>query len=339
MLDKTERLVALVPQLSDLLRLSDDEKEIAVRAAQLCKADLVTQMVTDFTALQGIMGREYALLSGEREEVAQAIYEHYLPRHAGDEVPDSRPGLVVGLANRLDSLAGLFAVGLAPSGSADPYHLRRDALGMVNNLIAHRQTFSVPAGLALATQEMPVDVDEASLAETAAFIRERLRGVLRDEGLAFDVVDAVLSDDLGDDPYRALVAAHQLSDWVSREDWPEILAAYSRCARILRTAPPAMDLSDVDPDLLVEPAAKALHAAYQKASAQIYAAPSDDPRQNSIDGLLTAFVPLIELINEFFDEVLVMAEENILRRNRLALLRAIADLTKGVVDLSKLQGF
>jgi glycyl-tRNA synthetase len=296
-------------------------------------------MVTDFTALQGIIGREYALLSGEREEVAQAIYEHYLPRHAEDEAPDSRPGLVVGLANRLDSLAGLFAVGLAPSGSADPYHLRRDALGIVHNLIAHRQTFSVPAGLAVAARALPVEVDEASLAETAAFVRERLRGVLRDEGLAFDVVDAVLSDDLGDDPYRALVAARQLSGWVSREDWPEILAAYSRCARILRTVPSAMDLTDVDQDLLVEPAAKELHAAYQKASAQIYAAPSDDPGESSIDALLTGFVPLIEPIKKFFDQVLVMAEEEDLRRNRLALLQAIADLAKGVVDLSKLQGF
>jgi glycyl-tRNA synthetase len=332
MLDKTQRLERLVPQLCRILGLSKEETRIAERAAQLCKADLVTQMVTDFTALQGIMGREYARLSGEPEGVAQAIFEHYLPRHAGDAVPDSRPGLVVGLANRLDSLMGLFAVGLAPSGSADPYHLRRDALGLVHNLIAHRESFAVRKGLSLAAELIPVTMTDAALDETATFVRERLRGVLRDEGWAFDVVDAVLSDRQGDDPFRARVAVEQLAGWVCREDWPQLLAAYSRCVRILRTRPEGLSVEALSPEQFVEPATRALYAICQTAAAQI-------SPHNSVDELLTAFQPLVVPITTFFDEVLVMAEDQVLRANRLALLQRIADLTTGIVDLSKLQGF
>ncbi len=332
MLDKTRRLERLVPTLCAMLGLSEEETRVAERAAHLCKADLVTQMVTDFTALQGTMGREYARLSGEREAVAVAIHEHYLPRSAGDAAPATRPGLVVGLANRLDSLAGLFAVGLAPSGSADPYHLRRDAMGLVHNLIAHRQPFSIHRGLAHAASLMPVPVDEAALEETAAFVRERLRGVLRDEDYAFDVVDAVLSARRGDDPYRARVAVEQLAAWVARDDWPQTLAAYSRCVRILRTAPQGLNLDALDPDRFVEPATRALHAAHLKTADQV----SPD---SSVDELLTAFLPMVEPITIFFDEVLVMAEDEALRTNRLALLQRVADLTKGIVDLSRLQGF
>jgi glycyl-tRNA synthetase len=339
MLDKTERLEALVPKLCKMLDLTDDEAQIAARAAHLCKADLVTQMVTDFTALQGVMGREYAILSAEPGEVAAAIYEHYLPRHAGDAAPITQAGLAVGLANRLDSLIGLFAVGLAPSGSADPYHLRRDALGVVHNLITHGQPFSVREGLALAADLMPVPVSETSLEETATFIRERLRGVLRDQGYAFDVVDAVLSDALGDDPYRAHMAVGQLARWVARDDWPTILAAYSRCVRILRTAPKGLDLERLHPERFVEAATKALYVAYRSAATELHATPSLAGIDSTVDDLLTAFLPLVEPITTFFDEVLVMAEDSVLRTNRLALLQRIADLAQGIVDLSRLQGF
>jgi glycyl-tRNA synthetase len=332
MLDKTRRLERLVPKLCRILDLPPDETQTAARAAHLCKADLVTQMVTDFTALQGIMGREYALLSGEPPEVAHAILEHYLPRFADDAAPSTRPGLVVGLANRLDSLAGLFAIGLAPSGSADPYHLRRDALGVVHNLIVHRQPFSVRKGLALAAELLPLPVDDTVLDETAAFVRERLRGVLREEGFAFDVVDAVLSERRGDDPYRARVAAEQLTNRVALDDWTTTLAAYSRCVRILRTKPEGVRLGAIDPDAFVEPATRTLHAAWQKTAVRI--SPS-----SSVDELLTAFLALVKPITTFFEEVLVMADDTTLRANRLALLQGIADLTQGIVNLSKLQGF
>jgi glycyl-tRNA synthetase len=332
MLDKTRRLEKLVPGLCARLNLSDGETRHAQRAARLCKADLVTKMVIDFTALQGIMGREYALRSGEHEAVATAIYEHYLPRHAGDASPTTGPGLVLGLANRLDSLSGLFAVGLAPSGSADPYHLRRDALGLIHNLLAHSQPFSVREGLALAAGSIPVPTDADSLDETATFVRERLRGVLRDEGFAFDVVDAVLSDQRGDDPYRARVAVEQLTGWTEREDWPETLAAYSRCVRIIRTRQDSVSVEYLDPDRFVEPATQTLYEAYEVAAALVNS-------DSSVDELFTALLPLVPPITAFFDEVLVMAEDQELQANRLALLQRIAEFPEGISDLSKLQGF
>jgi glycyl-tRNA synthetase len=332
MLDKTKRLERLVPQLCARLDLSAEETRHAQRAARLCKADLVTHMVKDFTALQGIMGREYALLSGEPKQVALAIYEHYLPRYAGDALPVTGPGLVVGMANRLDSLIGLFAVDLAPSGSADPYHLRRDALGLIHSLIGRRQPFSIAEGLALAAESIPVPVDAATLSETAKFVRERLRGVLRDEGHDFDVVDAVLSDERGDDPYRARVAVKQLSEWTARDDWADTLAAYSRCVRILRGIPEGVDVGAVDPHRFVEPATRELFAAYQQAASLI-------TPDSSVDEFCTAFLALVPHITDFFDEVLVMDEDQALQANRLGLLQKIADLPAGILDLSRLQGF
>jgi glycyl-tRNA synthetase len=331
MLDKTRRLEKLVPQLAGILELNDREREIAQRAAHLCKADLATHMVVEMTSLQGVMGREYALKSGETPEVAQAIYEHYLPRSAGDASPESKPGLVVGLANRLDSLAGLFAVGLAPTGSSDPYGLRRDALGVVQNLLAHELPFSVRAGLKAAAALMPVQVSQESLAAALEFVVERLRGVLRDEGFAYDVVDAVLAA-RGDDPFRARQAVEQLSRWVARDDWSRILENYARCVRITRDYDERFTL---DPARFQQPAEEALYAAYQKAYAQV-------TPENSADEFLTAFVPLVDIIDAYFAResgVMVMDEDVNLRENRLAQLQHIAALAEGIVDLSRLEGF
>jgi len=186
MLDKTRRLERLAPIIGEGLGLSTGEMETTHRAALLCKADLATQMVVELTSLQGVMGREYALRSGEPESVANAIYEHYLPRFAGDRLPATRPGLVLGLANRLDSLIGLFAVGLAPTGSADPYGLRRDALALVSVLIETETDYSIAGGLRDAARLLPqgAQVDEASLEASLEFVRRRLEGVLREGGCA-----------------------------------------------------------------------------------------------------------------------------------------------------------
>jgi glycyl-tRNA synthetase len=331
MLDKTHRIEALVPQLANMLGLSDKEQEIAQRAAHLCKADLATHMVVEFTSLQGVMGREYALKSGEKPAVAEAIFEHYLPRFAGDASPHAQPGLVVGLANRLDSLAGLFAVGLTPTGSADPYHLRRDALGLVQNLIIHQRPFSVQEGLAAAAQLLPVTVPEDALAGALDFVVERLRGVLREQGFRYDVGDAVLAA-RGDDPFRAHQAAEELSRWVARDDWSRILDNYARCVRITR------DLEDrftLDPAHFVQPAEEELYAAYREARAQV------TPR-STVDEFLTAFTPLVDVIDRYFAResgVMVMARDQTLRENRLAQLQHIAALAEGIVDLSRLEGF
>lgn len=327
MLDKVKRLEALVPRLAERLNLSPEEQSVAERAAQLTKADLATQMVIEFTSLQGIMGRDYALHSGEDPAVAQAIFEHYLPRGANDALPESRAGIVVGIADRLDSLVGLFAVGMQPSGSSDPYALRRAALGLVQILIQREIALNLAGAVAEAAANIPVEVTPETRQGVLDFVQRRLQSVLLEAGYRYDVVEAVLAEQ-GEIPYRAAQAVEALNRWVEREDWEQLLTAYSRTARIVR----GTEKHDLDPAALQEEASRRLYQAYQTAQVQL------DNTKN-VDGFCEAFRPLVEPINTFFDEVLVMAEDATLRENRLALLQRITALADGIADLSQLQGF
>jgi glycyl-tRNA synthetase len=330
MLDKSTRLETLAAQIGERLQLTAVEIKTTERAARLCKADLATQMVVEFTGLQGLMGYEYAKLSGEPEAVAAAIVEHYYP-HAplpGDSL--SRPGLALNLANRLDSLCGLFAVGKAPSGSADPFALRRDALSLVTNLLEMETAFNLWEGLQLAAELLPVEVSPASLAETGEFITRRLEGVLKEEhNLPHDVVQAVLAE-RGDNPWPALQAARDLEQAVARPDWEDTLNAYARCVRIVR---PIEERYTVQPALFEEPVEQTLYTAYQQVRASLSPASAMAAVIEAIREMLVA------PINEFFDGVLVMAEDEAVKQNRLALLQDIRDLTKGYADFSQLQGF
>jgi len=336
MLDKTHRVRGLVGDLAPLLDMAPGETDIACRAAELCKADLTTRMVVEMTALQGVMGRYYAAQSGEPPEVAQAIFEHYLPRFNGDVLPQSRPGMVVGLADRLDTLAGLFAVGLAPTGNKDPFAQRRAALGLLQNLIGRQIDLDLRAALELAADRLPQAAQAGEgqgwLAGCLEFIRERLRNILLDQGRRYDVVDAVLAAQ-GHNPLRSARAVHALGIWVTRPDWHTILPAYARCVRITRDFTVKFPL---DVQGLSHPAEHALHQAYQGAEARMA---GGQYQAGSVDGLLEAFLPMIPHINRFFDEVLVMTDDPALRENRLALLQRIAALADGVADLSKLEGF
>ncbi len=345
MLDKTHRLEQLAPAIGEELGLSAGELETVRRAARLCKADLATQMVVELTSLQGIMGREYALRSGEREAVAEAIYEHYLPRFAGDRLPATRPGLVLGLANRLDSLAGLFTVGLSPTGSADPYGLRRETLGLVTALIETETDYSIARGLDMAAGLLPapggplrepigIDAGAEGLSPLYAcldFVKRRLEGVLRERNLRHDVVQAALAE-RGDNPYRCWEAARDLQKWVEREDWGSLLIAYARCKRIVRPIAEEVKEYRVDPGAFVEEAGRDLWVAYLEATRDL--GPDRD-----VDGVMNALRQLTDPINTFFDQVLIMADDQALRRNRLALVYAIAAIPDGVVDLSQVMGF
>jgi glycyl-tRNA synthetase len=328
MLDKTQRIVALADDLGTSLGLNAAEKALALRAAQLCKADLGTHMVVEMTSLQGTMGRYYALDSGEPEGVALAIFEHYLPRYAGDHTPRSRPGLAVGMADRLDSLAGLFAAGLAPTGNKDPFALRRAALGLVQNLIAWEQDFDLRPALQAAAAHLPVEADPQVQAATLDFIIERMRNLLLDQGWRYDVVDAVLQAQ-GHNPAWAGRAVRELTEWVGRPDWGDILPTYARCVRITRDFE---QLFAVEQQALAEPAEVELFEALRKAE-------SAGCEPGSVNDFLTAFLPMMPTINHFFDEVLVMAEDARLRENRLGMLQRIAALAAGAADLSRLEGF
>jgi glycyl-tRNA synthetase len=328
MLDKSHRITALVGDLAGQVGLAGDELAVARRAAELCKADLATQMVVEMTSLQGLMGQYYALNSGEPEAVALAIFEHYLPRYAGDRTPEGRPGLAVGLADRLDSLVGLFAAGLAPTSNKDPFALRRAALGLVQNLIAWDLSFDLKAALEAAATHQPVQAGPESRKAVLDFVVERLRNALLEQGRRYDVVDAVLAAQ-GWDPARASRAVKELEGWVSRPDWNSILPAYARCVRITRDL---QERYSVVPPAFAERAEVELYEALIGAEAK--------PRSpGSADDFLSAFLPMIPAINHFFDAVLVMAEDKRLRLNRLGLLQRIAALADGVADMSRLEGF
>jgi glycyl-tRNA synthetase len=328
MLDKTARIGVLVDKVGEQLGLDEAEQATAKRAAELCKADLVTSMVVEMTSLQGYMGKQYALRSGEPQEVAEAIFEHYLPRAAGDQLPQHKPGLAVGIADRLDSLAGLFAAGMAPSGNKDPFAMRRAALGMVQALIGWELDFDLRAGLKDAAAALPIDSNSENQADCMRFIIERMRSLFLEEGWNYDVVDAVLAAQ-GHNPAGAHKAVEQLAAWVARDDWHEILPAYSRCVRITR------DLEEtfrVKPEEFVEGYEETLLAALE-------AAEKTERAPGSVDDFFEAFLPMIPVINAFFDNVLVMDEDIALRANRLAMLQRISALADGAADLSRLEGF
>ncbi len=329
MLDKVKRITRLVQALSSVFGLDSAETAVAVRAAELCKADLGTHMVVDMTSLQGLIGRHYALRSGESPAVAEAIFEHYLPRFAGDVLPQSQAGLVVGVADRLDTLAGLFAAGLAPSGAKDPFAQRRAALGLVQALIAQDLDFDLEYALKeIASPGLPIPISAENQSACLQFIVERLRNLLLEQNFRYDVVDAILSAQ-GSNPARAARAVKALTAWVSRPDWNTVLPAYARCVRITR------DLKErypVKPELLVEKEEKALLAALETAE-------NSPRRPASVDDYLNAFLPMIPAVDRFFDAVLVMAEDRSLRENRLGILQRIAALAEGVAEMSKLEGF
>ena len=329
MLNKVERLKTLAPQVAQMLKASPAQVADATRAAALAKSDLVTSMVVEMTSLQGVMGEIYALKSGESPTVAQAIREHYLPRAAGDANPTSTPGLALSLADKLDSLSGLFAVGAIPTGSADPFGLRRAALGVVNNLLATQTDFSVKAGLAVAAALQPVTVTPEAINETAAFITRRLQGILLEMGYAHDVVEAVLAV-RGDNPYAGQRACAALSELVRQPWWADAFVAYARCARITRNLDGVLPLN---PAAYVESVEQQLHDAYT--AAQTVLTSSAEPAAILGEQIQALQSP----INAYFEKVLVNAEDETVRKARLALVQRIAALPVAVADLSKLQGF
>ncbi|MEW5988061.1 MAG: glycine--tRNA ligase subunit beta [Chloroflexota bacterium] len=330
MLDKARRVEKLTGEVARLLALSGEETAVAQRAAALAKADLATSLVVEMTSLQGILGGHYARLSGEPAAVAAAIAEQY------QAVSRTRPGLALALADRLDSLVGLFAVGLAPKGSNDPFALRRAAIQIVENLLANQVELDLrpaleAAEVLLITEGTRPAVPSAPLVPSAPmtvldFITGRLEVVLQERDYRTSVVRAALAEQ-SHNPYAAARATAALSEVVTLDEWPALLDAYARCVRITRSQPESYELR---PAAFHLPAEKALLAAYQQAAAVR-------------DGTVANFVAILRemrpAISDFFDRVLVMDEDAAVRQNRLALLQHIAGLAHGIADLSQLEGF
>ncbi len=320
MLDKSERIEKMVNELIPMLRLEKDEAIFARRAAHLAKADLVTQMVTEMTSLQGIIGREYALRSGEQKDVAIAIGEQYQP------VPRSKAGLAVALADRIDSLVGLFAAGLAPTGAKDPFGLRRAAIGVVQPLIEHDVDFDLAEAVRKSAKTQPIEVRTEVQKQILDFISGRLKVVLNEAGYKHDIVDAVLAVQ-SSNPAASARAVKQLQAWVGREDWPIILAGYARCVRITRDQKETFQIKE-----------KSLREVEERTLYEVLNLQPTNFNGN-VDAFLKVVVVLIPSITSFFEKILVMAEEKDVRENRLGLLQRIASLANGVADLSKLEGF
>ncbi len=324
MLDKSNRMLKLGAEIGGLLGFKDMLliKTLA-RAVYLSKADLVTQMVTEMTSLQGIIGGEYALRSGEAPEVAAAIAEQY------QAVPQSKPGMALALTDRLDSLVGLFAAGLAPTGAKDPFGLRRAAIGVVQPLIEYDIDFDLSEAIKKSVKTQPIPVSEEAQKQILEFIAGRLKVVLGDMGFKHDIIEAVLAAQ-SNNPAGTVRAVKQLSAWVGREDWSSILDGFARCVRIIRSAGLDDKPLTIDDGKFVEKEERDLQAAIQSSAVN---------RPSSVDEFLEIVTKLIPSITAFFDKVLVMAEDEKVKENRLGLLQKIASLSSGIADLSKLEGF
>lgn len=328
--DKALRLEVLAGYIADAIGANEQDKKDAVRAAKLAKADLVTGMVTEFTELQGVMGREYALLDGETKAVAQAIDEHYMPRFAGDSQPASVAGRIVSLADKIDTIVGTFSRGLIPTGSQDPFALRRQALGIVNMLKEAQYHISLSQLVAKAMELLKI-ADAGQQAklqnDVADFMKLRLKNVLADAGIRYDVVDAVFVT--VDDIYGVFLRAQAVNEAV-KQDMEKTIQAFVRTGNIARKAEDVQ--AAVEADLLAEQVEKDLYKAYEAAASKV----EKEIAAQDYAGAIATLSQLAAPIDAFFDGVMVMDKDEKIKNNRLGLLKLVDNLVCQVADFSKI---
>jgi glycyl-tRNA synthetase beta chain len=305
----------------------------ARRAALLSKADLTTGMVGEFPELQGVMGRYYALHDGEDAAVADAIRDHYAPRGPGDAVPADPVGIAVALADKLDLLAAFFAIGEKPTGSGDPYALRRAALGIIR--IIRENGLRLPLRRLIEAAAAPLDA-QPDADEVLAFLAERLRVQLRVEGARHDVLAAVLGTGLDDDFARVLVRTDAVAAFLATDDGANLLTAYRRAANILRIEEKKDGPHDgpVDPALLHLPEEEHLAGALDRVEPDIAGAIRDEAFAVAMAGLAALRPPL----DGFFDRVTVNDAQSELRHNRLRLLARVRAAMNLAADFSRIEG-
>lgn len=328
MLEKSQRVAETIEDLGIRLGFAAADIDIAQQAAPLAKADLATNMVVEMTSLQGIMGREYALQEGLPPAVAQAIFEHWLPRGAGDALPASDAGRLLAIADKLDSLLGLFAVGLAPKSTSDPYGLRRMALGVLQILAERDIAVDLRPAIDRVADSQPVKAAPAIKRQVLDFMQARLAAWLGDDYASKpDVIKAVLKEQ-AHNPAGAVRGVKELSQWVERGDWEEILDSFARCARMTAKE----ETQTLRVELLAESQEKTLHQAWQRAESLL-------AQSDNVDDFLRAFELMAPAIDDFFDHVLVHTDDVERRRNRIALLQEISKMQDGRADLSELDNF
>jgi glycyl-tRNA synthetase beta chain len=331
--DKVERLQELAGHIIHSLGIDEPVHSLVQRTVNLSKADLVTKMVNEFSELQGIMGREYALLDRENPLVAQGIYEHYLPRFSGDELPQTMLGSLVSIVDKLDNICGCFGIGIIPTGSNDPYALRRQAYGIVNILLSSDLDLGLSdlIDFTLKTYQnrglFSKDVHRVK-GQVMDFFVPRIKNALGERGFSYDSIEAVMAVDF-DNIREALARLHAINKVRQGADFADFLTIFTRIHNLARQAPVEGICKE---DLLVEAAEKELYKQFRIIKPKYGAALQEQDYTGAIQLLLELQLPL----NVFFDEVLVMAKEENLKRNRLALLKELDHLFTQIADFSQI---
>ena len=325
MYQKTERLIKLCEKISDMLgeKISADEKKNTLRAAELSKADLVTGMVTEFTELQGVMGREYAKLDGENLDVATAIDEHYMPRFAGDSQPKTTAGKILSLADKVDNIVATFSRGLIPTGSQDPFALRRQALGIVNLLVGSNWSINLSEVVELAMNLLNVADAvgrEKIQADFAEFMKLRVKNFL--DNVRYDVVDAVIND--VDDICAVTLKAAAVEQFLKTPDAVKNIQSFVRVANIARKT----DSTAVNAELMTLDAEQVLYRAFEA----VKVAAEELVTKKDFIGALDILKKLSAPIDGYFNDVMVMDENLDVRANRLALLKSVDNLISKIAD-------
>ena len=324
---RSKRVVALA---SDIAATLGYDTALAERGALLSKADLLTDMVGEFPELQGIMGTYYARHDGEHDEVALTATEHYQPRFAGDALPSTNTGTVVALADKLETLVGIWGIGLQPTGEKDPFALRRHALGVLRMLIEKRMDASISQLLGFAGKNfsgIPGFTDP--VAEVRAFMLDRLRGILRERGFTPNEVEAVLTDDL-DRLHDIIERLDAVQAFAALPESASLAAANKRITNILKKTDAA--IGEVNQSLLQEEAERKLFTAVKRVRPEVDAAFA----RRDFTGTLKTLAQLRDDVDAFFNGVMVMADDPALRNNRLALLSMLHSMMNRVADISKL---
>ncbi|HAE91238.1 MAG TPA: glycine--tRNA ligase subunit beta, partial [Tissierella sp.] len=329
--DKTKRVQNLAVKIGEYLEVGEETEKNIERAGYLSKADLVTKMVSEFTELQGKIGMEYAKTSEENEIVGLAIFEQYLPRFAGDELPTTTAGSVLSIADKMDTISGLFAIDIHPTGSQDPFGLRRQALGIINIILEKKLNLSINELVETALyfyveiNGLAFDYNKVK-AEIIEFFNGRIRNMFMDMGIRYDIVDAVISTNI-DDIYDMKIRANKLNEWLKKDGLSEMLSAFNRVSNLAEKA----ITNEVQRDLLTEDEIE-LYEKFNNMEEKIDVLINKKEYDKALDQL----VILKEPIDNFFDKVMVMVEDEKIRNNRLGLLKKIYDKMLQICDLSKI---
>ena len=327
--DKTERLLTLGRVFSEECELHEDARVVLERATELAKTDLTTGMVTEFTELQGVMGKEYALLDGESPEVAEAIFEQYLPRFAGDVLPQTEAGKVLSIIDKIDNIVAAFSRGLIPTGSQDPYALRRQTIGILNILLNSEWNISLRPIIveSMNLLNVPTEKQDELLGQVEEFITLRLKNIFLDREVPHHVIDLLLSNnELSVADAEGLVKA-LLANRIDEN--VELVQAFTRMYNLVKD----VTYTGVDESLLKEDAERTLYEAATKASE----ASIDAWDNNDYDAVVAVPATLVPAINTFFEDVMVMDKDEAIKANRLQLVRLAYSVMAIIGDISALK--